>query len=63
MAIALAGLLACLVIPMAYCRFGCPTGALLRYLRLNRKSNFISRGDLLAALLAAVALVLRFVSR
>ncbi|NOX53879.1 MAG: 4Fe-4S binding protein [Planctomycetes bacterium] len=61
--IAVVGLLACLVIPMAYCRFGCPTGALLRYLRLNRKSNLISRGDLLAVLLTAVALTLRFVFR
>ena len=53
------GLVACLVIPMAYCRFGCPTGALLRYVRLNRKSHQISRGDLLAVILVATVFVLR----
>jgi polyferredoxin len=31
--IAVIGLVASLFVPMAYCRFGCPTGALLDYLR------------------------------
>jgi Na+-translocating ferredoxin:NAD+ oxidoreductase RnfG subunit len=43
--------------PMAYCRYGCPTGALLDHLRLNRKSGtFTWRDSVLVACLAAAAL-------
>lgn len=35
-------------IPMGYCRFGCPTGSLLEYLRRNARSGQIQPGDFLA---------------
>jgi Na+-translocating ferredoxin:NAD+ oxidoreductase RnfG subunit len=31
--------------PMAYCRYGCPTGALVDHVRLNRKSGVFTRRD------------------
>lgn len=37
--IAVGGLIASLFIPMAYCRYGCPTGLLLEYLRFNARSD------------------------
>lgn len=60
--IAIVGLLTSLFVPMAYCRYGCPTGALLGYLRRNARSDRLTRQDLLAALLAAIGL-LSLVSR
>jgi Na+-translocating ferredoxin:NAD+ oxidoreductase RnfG subunit len=42
--------------PMAYCRHGCPTGALLDHVRLNRKSgSFTWRDGVLACCLAIAA--------
>ena len=52
------GLVASLFVPMAYCRYGCPTGALLGYLRYNRRSDRLGAGDGVAALCLAVAVVL-----
>ncbi len=50
------GLVASCRYPMAYCRHGCPTGALLDHLRLNRKSgSFTWRDAVLLACLAAAA--------
>jgi NosR/NirI family nitrous oxide reductase transcriptional regulator len=44
--------------PMAYCRHGCPTGALLDHLRLNRQSGrFTWRDGVLLACLAGAAAV------
>jgi polyferredoxin len=50
-------LMASLCVPMAYCRYGCPTGAFLDYVRLNRQSNRFSWRDavLLCCLLIAAA--------
>ena len=44
--VAIAGLVASLVVPMAYCRFGCPTGAVLDYIgsggkSWNRRDTFV----------------------
>jgi polyferredoxin len=44
--VAVAGLVASLFIPMAYCRFGCPTGAVLDYIggggkNWNRRDTFV----------------------
>ena len=58
LAVAAVGLLASLFVPMAYCRYGCPTGALLNYFRRNAHSGRWSRQDTLAAGLLALALVL-----
>ena len=49
------GLLASLFIPMAYCRFGCPTGQLLEYLRRTRRSDQLGWSDALAGLLLVLA--------
>lgn len=56
--VALLGLAASLIIPMAYCKYGCPTGALLEFLRWNTKSDRWSPRDTAATLLAALALIL-----
>jgi polyferredoxin len=37
--IAIVGLIASRFIPMAYCRYGCPTGAVLQFLRFNADSH------------------------
>jgi NosR/NirI family nitrous oxide reductase transcriptional regulator len=55
------GLLFAAVTPMAYCRFGCPTGMLLSYLRLNGQAERLGRRDLAAGLLLGLAIVLRFI--
>lgn len=59
--VAIVGLIASLFTPMAYCRFGCPTGALLDYVRYNGKSEFWTRRDWVAVgLLALGAVALLF---
>jgi hypothetical protein len=47
------------VIPMGYCRLGCPTGRLLDYLRRSAVSDRIQTGDYVAVGLFAVAIILR----
>ena len=54
--VAVVGLVASLFVPMAYCRFGCPTGALLSFLRFHGKSDVWSRRDWFAVGLVALAL-------
>ena len=54
--IAVVGLIASLFVPMAYCRFGCPTGALLSFVRRNAKSDRWSLRDWLATMLLALAM-------
>ena len=60
--VAIAGLAAAAVVPMAYCRFGCPTGAMLNYLRFRGANDRLSRRDALAAALLGLALLIRCVS-
>ncbi|MFM7604244.1 MAG: FMN-binding protein [Prosthecobacter sp.] len=48
MVIALAGLAWALVTPLAYCRFGCPTGALFKMLRFTGSSDRFGVRDWLA---------------
>ncbi len=48
------GLVASFFVPQAYCRFGCPTGALLNFVRARGPTDRLSRRD--AAALAMVAL-------
>ena len=50
------GLLCSLVSPMAYCRFGCPTGALLNYLRFRGDSHRLGLRDWVAAGLLVLAI-------
>lgn len=55
LSIAIVGLIASLFVPMAYCRFGCPTGLLLRYLRKHSTSHHWSRRDSLALFMMTIA--------
>jgi hypothetical protein len=52
------GLVAACFIPQAYCRFGCPTGALLNFVRGRGPIDRFSGRDALAAGLVAVAVAL-----
>ena len=56
--IALVGMIVSCFIPMAYCQFGCPTGALLGFLRFNRQSHKIHLRDWFAIVMLLVALVI-----
>ena len=57
--IAVVGLVASLFVPMAYCRLGCPTGALLNYLRFHSRSDRWTRRDWLVVGIVAMAIGLR----
>ena len=50
--LAAVGLLASVFIPQAYCRYGCPTGALLKWVRTTGSGDHFTRRD--AAALACV---------
>jgi polyferredoxin len=56
--IAMAGLVWSLVTPLAYCRYGCPTGALFKLLRFTGDADRLGVRDWLAA--ACVGAVLLF---
>lgn len=49
------GLAAAFFVPQAYCRFGCPTGALLNFVRARGASDSFSRRDAVALGLVALA--------
>lgn len=53
--IAIAGLIAAIFVPMAYCKYGCPTGLLLSFVRSHGKADGFSRRDLAAGLLVLLA--------
>ena len=59
--VAIVGLVASLFVPMAYCRFGCPTGALLEFLRFNGKADRWTVRDWIAVcyLVTAIAIIAR----
>ncbi|MFT4549871.1 MAG: NosR/NirI family nitrous oxide reductase transcriptional regulator [Verrucomicrobiales bacterium] len=58
-AIAVVGLVASLFVPMAYCRYGCPTGAMLNFLWGGGRAGTFSRRDGLALACLALAVGLR----
>jgi hypothetical protein len=58
--VAVVGLIASLFVPMAYCRYGCPTGALLKFVRYAGHGDTFGRRDTAALLLVAAAAVMRF---
>jgi len=60
--IAIVGLIASLFIPMAYCRFGCPTGALLEFLRFNAKADTWNRRDWFAVCMLLMTFGFRYFS-
>lgn len=57
-AIAVIGLAVSMFIPMAYCRYGCPTGSLLDFLRFNGRSHRFTRKDAAAVGIFCIAVVL-----
>jgi NosR/NirI family nitrous oxide reductase transcriptional regulator len=57
-AIAIAGLVAAPFIPMAYCHYGCPTGALLNFIRSHGPEDRFGRRDFAALLLVVLAAAL-----
>lgn len=59
-AVAVLGLVASLFVPQAYCRFGCPTGALLNFVRTRGATDRFSRRDGAALALVALAAVLHW---
>jgi hypothetical protein len=56
--VAIVGLIAAAFIPQAYCRFGCPTGSLLNFVRSHGHADRFSRRDLAAAALLALTFVM-----
>ena len=59
--VALVGLAISLFYPMAYCKFGCPTGWLLEFVRRRGGKDHFSERDWMGLALFAVALVLYLV--
>ena len=47
-------------VPQAYCRFGCPTGAVLNYVRTRGSTDRFARRDVVALLLVGLAVVLNW---
>ena len=56
--VAIVGLLASLFIPQAYCRYGCPTGALLEFVRSHGANDRFGRRDVAAGLLVVLVAVI-----
>ena len=56
------GLVASLFVPMAYCRYGCPTGAMINFLWGSGKPGKFSRRDWLALVCLSLAVGLRVTS-
>ena len=56
--IAIVGLIAAAFIPQAYCKYGCPTGMLLEFVRSHGRADRFSRRDGVAGLLVALTLVM-----
>ena len=59
-AVAVVGLVASFFVPQAYCRFGCPTGALLNFVRARGPTDRFSRRDGAALLLVSFAVLLHW---
>ena len=57
-AVAGLGFVASAFVPQAYCRFGCPTGALLNFARARGATDGFFRRDAVALALVAVAFLL-----
>jgi polyferredoxin len=55
-AIAFIGLIASLFQPLAYCKYGCPTGALFKLLRFTGDGDKLGMKDWLAAALLVIAI-------
>ncbi|HET6252216.1 MAG TPA: 4Fe-4S binding protein [Tepidisphaeraceae bacterium] len=57
-AIAVGSLIAAAFVPMAYCKYGCPTGAILSFVRSHGKADRFGRKDIAGALLLMLTIAL-----
>lgn len=53
-AVAVVGLVAAAFIPMAYCKYGCPTGCVLEFVRSHGSADRFSRRDVVAGLIVTL---------
>jgi hypothetical protein len=58
--VAVVGLVASFFVPQAYCRFGCPTGAMLNFVRARGPTDRFSRRDFAALIFVAIAVALNW---
>jgi hypothetical protein len=58
--IAVVGLVASLFVPMAYCKYGCPTGMLLSFVRSHGRADRFGRRDVAAAFMVLFVVALYF---
>ena len=58
LAIAGIGIIASIFVPKAYCKFGCPTGAILEFVRTRKNEEGLTRRDLIAGILVAIVALL-----
>jgi hypothetical protein len=58
--VAVLGLVASFFVPQAYCRFGCPTGALLNFVRARGPTDHFSRRDVVALTFVLLAVLLNW---
>jgi len=58
--VAAVGLIAAFFVPQAYCRFGCPTGALLNFVRARGPADRFSRRDAVSLFLLGLAALLNW---
>ena len=61
--LAVAGLLAAIFVPQAYCKYGCPTGALFKFVRSASATEGWGRRDAWAAGVLALGAALTFLPR
>jgi hypothetical protein len=53
--IAIIGLVVALFVPMGYCKYGCPTGAVLAFVRSHGKADRFAARDWAAGLMVVLA--------
>ena len=58
--VAIVGLVASFFVPQAYCRFGCPTGALLNFVRARGPTDRFSRRDTAALVFVLLAVTINW---
>jgi thiamine biosynthesis lipoprotein ApbE/Na+-translocating ferredoxin:NAD+ oxidoreductase RnfG subunit len=61
--LAVVGLLASVAVPQAYCKYGCPTGALFKFVRSANQAETWGRRDTWAAGVLALGAVVAFIPR
>jgi NosR/NirI family nitrous oxide reductase transcriptional regulator len=59
-AVAVGGLIAAAFVPMAYCRFGCPTGMVLSFIRSHGKADGFGRRDVAAGIIVLGVIAMYF---